>query len=109
MFLVEQDLYGKTVVRFKGLLDAAKAREVRAFLASDNPAGVTLDFSQAGLVDYYGLSALASELLSHSEVAVFLRGLGASQIGMLRYFGLDPAQFGLNEGPWGPPPDATVH
>ena len=95
MFWKEQNTGGESVVRFRGVLDAASAREVRPFLLDSESSRITLDFSQASYVDYYGLSVLLSEMLVRSEVAVQLHGFNVNQIRMLRYFGLDPAQFGL--------------
>jgi hypothetical protein len=109
MFKREQGAGGEAVVRFSGVLDAASAREVRPFLMHDGPGNVTLDFSQAGTVDYYGLSVLVSEMVARSEMTVLLRGLRANQIRMLRYFGLDPARFGLIKRPSAQQAGAAQH
>jgi anti-anti-sigma regulatory factor len=98
MFTLEQGLGCKAVLRFSGALDAASALEVRPFLASAAPGNITLDFSQASSVDYYGLSVLISEMQAQGGMTVLLRGLRLNQIRMLRYFGLDPARFGLDDG-----------
>jgi hypothetical protein len=109
MFKRDQSVGGEAVVRFSGVLDATSAREVRPFLMHDGPGSVTLDFSKAGAVDYYGLSVLVSEMLARGEMTVLLRGLRANQIRMLRYFGLDPARFGLIKRPSVRLPDVAQH
>jgi hypothetical protein len=97
------------VVRFSGVLDSASAREVGPFLADAGSASVTLDFSHARAVDYYGLSVLVAEMQARGGMTVLLRGLRADQIRMLRYFGVDPAKFGLDEIPCALLADAAAH
>lgn len=97
MFWREQGV-GAETVRFAGTLDATSAREVARFLQGHAPGKVILDFSQASDVDYYGLSVLVAEI-TRSGRAVLLRGLHVNHVRMLRYFGLDPARFGLADSP----------
>ena len=89
MFTRELGVGSEAVVRFNGVLDAASAREVGAFLRFEPKGKLTLDFSQATDVDNCGLSALAAEI-AQSDGAVHLRGLRVNQIRMLKYLGLDP-------------------
>ncbi|HET6438990.1 MAG TPA: STAS domain-containing protein [Anaeromyxobacter sp.] len=96
MFSLERNNGGETRVKFQGILDASAAREVRAFLSGETEINVTLDFSQSTDVDYYGLSTLVAEIIS-SEKAVRLRGLRSQHVRMLRYFGVDPARFDLED------------
>lgn len=98
MFWREQGAGDEVVVRFAGVLDATSAHDVKRFLGSDAPGKVVLDFSRASDIDYYGLSALVAEM-SQSARAVLLRGLHVNHVRMLRYFGLEPAHFGLADGP----------
>ncbi len=94
MFWRERGRGGEDVVRFTGILDAASGREVERFLDADGTDPVVLDFSQASEIDYYGLSVLVAEIAQGGR-AVLLRGLHANHVRMLRYFGVDPARFGL--------------
>jgi anti-anti-sigma regulatory factor len=96
MFWREQGKEDEVLVRFSGILDAATARGVRRYLGIDLPKKVVLDFSQSANVDYYGLSVLVSEIAACGR-AVLLRGLDVGHVRMLRYFGLDPGQFGLSD------------
>lgn len=96
-------------MRFLGVLDAASAREVGPLLAGAGPGNVTLDFCHARAVDYYGLSVLVSEMQAQGGMTVLLRGLCADQIRVLRYLGLDPAKFGLDEIPSALLADAAAH
>ncbi len=98
MFWREQGVGGETVVRFTGVLDATSARNVNQFLNTDPTGMVILDFSQAEGVDYYGLSVLVSEL-AHIGRPVLLRGLDYRHVRMLKYFGIDPADFGISDSP----------
>jgi anti-anti-sigma regulatory factor len=98
MFWRERGAGGETVVRFTGVLDATSARTIRQFLNVGPPGKVILDLGQAVDVDYYGLSVLVVEI-AQSGRAVLLRGLHVNHVRMLRYFGLDPAQFGLADRP----------
>ncbi len=98
MFWREQGVGDGVVVRFAGVLDATSARGVKRFLGSEAPGNVVLDFSRASDIDYYGLSALVGEI-AQSGRSVLLRGLHVNHARMLRYFDLDPAHFGLTEGP----------
>jgi hypothetical protein len=95
MFWRERGAGDEIVVRFTGTLDATSAGALRQFLAE--PSGkIVVDLSQAVEIDYYGLSVLAAEI-ARSEWCVLLRGLHLKHIRMLRYFGLDPAKYGLDE------------
>jgi len=96
MFSLERNGGGEARVEFRGILDASSAREVRSFLGGETEASVTLDFSQAIDVDYYGLSTLVAEIISAGK-AVRLRGLRSQHVRMLRYFGIDPARFNLED------------
>ncbi len=98
MFWRERSAGGETLVRFKGVLDATSARDVRRFLVVEPGAKVVLDLGQAVAIDYYGLSVLVTEI-SRSGRTVSLRGLAGNHVRMLRYFGVDPAQLGLDECP----------
>jgi anti-anti-sigma regulatory factor len=97
MFWLDQNTGGQATVRFRGNLDASTAREVKPFLSGDPSSRVTLDFSQAGNVDYYGLSALVAEVIASGRT-VHIRGLRVDHLRILRYFGLDPLRFGIEDG-----------
>jgi hypothetical protein len=85
------------VVRCAETFDATTARDVFSSLRGmPSDECVVLDFGQARNVDYYGLLALAGEI-SHASMRIRLRGLDDRHVRMLRYFGLDPAAFGVCE------------
>ena len=88
---------GELVIRFTDTFDAAAAQDVEGLLRS-MPSGerVALDFCHVRDVSYYTIAALA-DVISHAYVGVLLRGLNHSHVRMLRYFGLDPATFGVGD------------
>jgi len=97
MFWLERNTGGVLSVRFRGVLDASTAREVRPFLSGGPGSRIALELSQATDVDYYGLSALVAEIVE-SGSTVSLRGLRSSHLRVLRYFGFDPARLDLGGG-----------
>jgi anti-anti-sigma regulatory factor len=91
----------EVILRFTETFDAAAARDVGPSLRRvPSDQGIVLDFTQTHDVDYYGLSVLAGEI-SQSPAHVSLRGLSHRHVRMLRYFGLDPASFGINDSRFG--------
>ena len=96
MYSCEEGEGGEALVRVRGSLDPLAARELRELIEHQTSRLVILNLSEADESDYCGLAVLLRELRGSRSV-VRLSGVVARQIRMIRYFGLEPVQFGIEE------------
>src|SRR3990172_1696202 len=87
------------VVRVDGVFDVPAARRLEQVLerAHDGEA-IRVDLTQVREFHDFGFAILA-QALKHGTRRVALEGLRRHQVTMLRYFGADPARFGLPAAP----------
>ena len=101
MFSREQGVGDETVLRFTGVLDSETASDVAGFLRpqpSDAPARIVIHFDCHSRISYYGLVLLLKTVVQ-SGARVTLRGLANEHVRLVRYFGLNPGDFGITESP----------
>ncbi len=84
------------VVTVDGVFDVPAARRLELLLerAREDEA-IRVDLSQVREFHDFGVAVLA-QALKHGTKRVALQGLRWHQVRLLRYFGADPARFGLS-------------